>query len=119
MTNAIGSQFYKQNIVADPEEPGVAKASRENLHDTSHARTSVDADAKYKKGRELVSVFEDTICEYCEPYDVLGQKRFTGKEIYSAFIEALENQRQWHLTEMSIIVDIIELSKGITPVDLS
>ena len=110
--SSIGSEFYTQKIVADPKTPGVAKESRENMHDTSHASSLDDADAHYKQYRRCVDAFEEIISENTEPYDILGVKRMTGEDIHKAFIEAAKSRQEWHHSELSVLDQLLTLSMG-------
>tara|TARA_R100000005_G_C5000135_1_gene206966 strand:+ start:2119 stop:2403 length:285 start_codon:yes stop_codon:yes gene_type:complete len=87
-----------------------AKASRENMHDTSHAMTSIDAESKYQAYKKLVLAFEDILSSSCEPYDVLEQHRLTGEDIHNALQEAIELQKDWHRQELNILDDLLILS---------
>ncbi len=110
--SSIGSEFYTQKIVADPKTPGVAKESRENMHDTSKAGSIDDIDAHYKQYRRCVDAFEEIISENTEPYDVLGVKRLTGADIHKAFVEAAKSQQSWHHAELSVLDQLLTLSIG-------
>jgi hypothetical protein len=110
--SSIGSEFYTQKIVADPKTPGVAKESRENMHDTSKAGSIEDIDAHYKQYRRCVDAFEEIISENTEPYDVLGVKRLTGADIHKAFVEAAKSQQSWHHAELSVLDQLLTLSTG-------
>lgn len=74
---------FKQNIVAELDEPLVTKDSREKLHDTT---TSTAQSIKHaeclKKTREY---FADTICE--------AMDELTGEEVYQAFYKACKALR--------------------------
>ena len=110
--SSIGSEFYTQKIVADPKTPGVAKESRENMHDTSKAGSIDDIDAHYKQYRRCVDAFEEIISENTEPYDVLGVKRLTGADIHKAFVEAAKSQQSWHHAELGVLDQLLTLSTG-------
>jgi len=88
-----------------------AKTSRENMHDTSHAMTSMDAESKYQAYKKLVLAFEDILSSSCEPYDVLEQHRLTGEDIHNALQEAIHMQKEWHNQEVTILDDLLALSK--------
>lgn len=74
---------FKQNIVAELDEPLVTKDSREKLHDTT---TSTAQSIKHaeclKRTREY---FADTICEAID--------ELTGEEVYQAFYKACKALR--------------------------
>lgn len=110
--SSIGSEFYKQKVVADPKTPGVAKESRENMHDTSHAGSMEEVDSHYKKYRQCVDAFEEIISENTEPYDILGTRRLTGEDIHKAFLEAVKSQKDWHQSELSILDELTTLATG-------
>lgn len=69
---------FKQNIVAELDEPLVTKDSREKLHDTTASTAQSIKHAEcLKKTREY---FADTICEAME--------ELTGEEVYQSFYKA-------------------------------
>ena len=69
---------FKQNIVAELDQPLVTKDSREKLHDTTASTAQSIKHAEcLKKTREY---FADTICEAME--------ELTGEEIYQSFYKA-------------------------------
>jgi len=110
--SSIGSEFYTQKVVADPKTPGVAKESRENMHDTSHAGSMDDIDAHYRQYRRCVDAFEEIISESTEPYDILSEKRLTGEDVHKAFMEAIKAQQAWHQAELNVLNDLRALSTG-------
>jgi hypothetical protein len=74
---------FKQNIVAELDEPLVTKDSREKLHDTTASTAQSIKHAEcLKKTREY---FADTICE--------AMDELTGEEIYQAFYKACKALR--------------------------
>jgi divalent metal cation (Fe/Co/Zn/Cd) transporter len=74
---------FKQNIVAELDEPLVTKDSREKLHDTTASTAQSIKHAEcLKKTREY---FADTICEVMD--------ELTGEEVYQAFYEACKALR--------------------------
>jgi hypothetical protein len=74
---------FKQNIVAELDEPLVTKDSREKLHDTTASTAQSIKHAEcLKKTREY---FADTICE--------AMDELTGKEVYQAFYTACKALR--------------------------
>jgi len=74
---------FKQNIVAELNEPLVTKDSREKLHDTTASTAqSIEHAECLKKTKEY---FADIICEaICE---------LTGEEVYQAFYKACKELR--------------------------
>ena len=108
----MASQTFGKRIVAEIDEPGETKKSRENLHDTTHAQSLADSDAHYMQYRKCVDAFEEIISEHTEPYDVLGVQRLTGEEIHRAFIEGAKAQQKWHKTELTILDDLILKAGG-------
>lgn len=69
---------FKQNIVAELDEPLVTKDSREKLHDTTASTAQSIKHAEcLKRTRDY---FADTICE--------AMDELTGEEIYQAFYKA-------------------------------
>ena len=110
--SSIGSEFYTQKVVADPKTPGVAKESRENMHDTSHAGSLDDIDAHYKQYRQCVDAFEEVISQSTEPYDILSEKRLTGEDVHKAFMEAIKGQQAWHQAELNVLNELRALSTG-------
>ena len=81
-------KWYRENkIVADPEEPLVAKDQRENLHDTSNTAKTLDdmpnlLSYSYDAKRNAFNDFSDTLASYMS---TLG-----GKELYKIFFEAAQ-----------------------------
>ena len=74
---------FKQNIVAELNEPLVTKDSREKLHDTTTSTAQSIKHAEYlKRTRDY---FADTICE--------AMDELTGEEIYQAFYKACKALR--------------------------
>lgn len=111
------TKSFGKPVVAEMDEPGVTKASRENLHDTTNAGSLEDIDSHYHQYRRCVDAFEEIISEYTEPYDVLGQKRLSGEDVYKAFLEGIKAQQDWHKAEMKTLDDLIEYTLGTRPID--
>ena len=111
------TKSFSKPVIAEMDEPGVTKASRENLHDTTNAGSLQDIDSHYHQYRRCVDAFEDIISEYTEPYDVLGQKRLSGEDVYKAFLEGIKAQQNWHKAEMKTLDDLIDYTLGTRPVD--
>lgn len=111
------TKSFGKPVIAEIDEPGVTKASRENLHDTTNAGSLQDIDSHYHQYRRCVDAFEEIISEYTEPYDVLGQKRLSGEDIYKAFLEGIKAQQNWHKAEMKTLDDLIDYSLGTRPID--
>jgi hypothetical protein len=78
--------YRENNIVADPEEPLVAKDQRENLHDTSNTATTMNDMPlplkEYDVRTNAFNDFSDVIATYM---GVLG-----GKELYKIFFKAAQ-----------------------------
>ncbi len=111
------TKSFGKPVIAEIDEPGVTKASRENLHDTTNAGSLQDIDSHYHQYRRCVDAFEEIISEYTEPYDVLGQKRLSGEDIYKAFLEGVKAQQNWHKAEMKTLDDLIDYTLGTRPID--
>ena len=74
---------FKQNIVAELDEPLVTKDSREKLHDTTASTAQSIKHAEcLKRTRDY---FADTICE--------AMDELTGEEIYQVFYKACKALR--------------------------
>lgn len=74
---------FKQNIVAELDEPLVTKDSREKLHDTT---TSTAQSIKHAEClKRTKEYFADTICEAID--------ELTGEEVYQAFYKACKALR--------------------------
>ena len=74
---------FKQNIVAELDEPLVTKDSREKLHDTTASTAQSIKHAEcLKRTRDY---FADTICE--------AMNELTGEEVYQAFYKACKALR--------------------------
>ena len=80
-------KWYRDNkIVADPEEPLVAKDQRENLHDTSNtAATMSDMPLPLKEYDVRTNAFNDFSDVIATYMGVLG-----GKELYKIFFKAAQ-----------------------------
>lgn len=113
----MATKSFGKPVIAEMDEPGVTKASRENLHDTTNAGSLQDIDSHYHQYRRCVDAFEEIVSEYTEPYDVLGQKRLSGEDIYKAFLEGIKAQQNWHKAEMKTLDDLIDYSLGTRPID--
>lgn len=111
------TKSFGKPVIAEMDEPGVTKASRENLHDTTNAGSLQDIDSHYHQYRRCVDAFEEIISEYTEPYDVLGQKRLSGEDVYKAFLEGIKAQQNWHKAEMKTLDDLIDYTLGTRPID--
>ena len=111
------TKSFGKPVIAEMDEPGVTKASRENLHDTTNAGSLQDIDSHYHQYRRCVDAFEEIVSEYTEPYDVLGQKRLSGEDIYKAFLEGIKAQQNWHKAEMKTLDDLIDYTLGTRPID--
>ena len=74
---------FKQNIVAELDEPLVTKDSREKLHDTTASTAQSIKHAECLK--KIRDYFADTICE--------AMDELTGEEIYQAFYKACKALR--------------------------
>jgi hypothetical protein len=81
-------KWYRENkIVADPEEPLVAKDQRDGLHDTSNTAETLDdmpnlLSYSYDAKRNAFNDFSDILASYMS---TLG-----GKELYKIFFEAAQ-----------------------------
>ena len=82
--------YRKHRVVAEMDEPLVTKDSRENMHDTSKATTTLDGSDNpltdhYKTMymQKAQEHFADTIAEFT--YEL------SGKELYKAFYAAAIN----------------------------
>jgi len=76
-------------VVAEIDEPLVTKESRENMHDTKSAYSSLSDEKIHRQalGR-LYDCFADTFTEYLtSPY--YEDKFLSVNEVYSAFMSAL------------------------------
>ena len=79
--------YRKHRVVAEMDEPLVTKDSRETMHDTSKATTTLDGSdnlltdyckaMSFQKAKEY---FADTIAEFAN--------ELSGKELYKAFYAA-------------------------------
>ena len=106
----MGRQTFGNPVVAELDEPGVTKNSRENLHDTSHAVGLGQSDVRYETYKKLVFAFEELISAHLEPIDLLSEERLTGKDIYNALQEAIQSIRKYHQAELNILDELESLS---------
>ena len=78
-------RWYREHrLVASLDKPLASKDSRENLHDTSNAMTTISsmftADNQWKQS--IVDAFADTITE--------AMADMSGAEIYKCFLQAAQ-----------------------------
>jgi hypothetical protein len=104
------TQSFGNPVVAELNEPGVTKNSRENLHDTTHAVIPGHSDARYETYKKLVFAFEELISTHLEPYDLLSDDRLSGKDIYNALQESIQCIRKFHQAELNILDELESLS---------
>lgn len=91
------AQFSFGNpVVAEMNEPLVTKESRENMHDTKSAYSSLSEEQIHRKALErLYDCFADTFSEYLSsPY--YEDKFLSVNEVYSAFMSALTKELDWY-----------------------
>lgn len=91
------AQFSFGNpVVAEMEEPFVTKESRENMHDTKSAYSSLSEEQIHRQALDrLYNCFAETFAEYLtSPY--YEDKFLSANEVYSAFMSALTKELNWH-----------------------
>jgi hypothetical protein len=95
-------KWYRDNkIVADPEEPLVAKDQRHNLHDTTNVSATLNHMTNQNLLTEATNYFADTIAEYTGA--------LSGKEIYKAFYAAACAQYEFAKKEYKQAEDLINM----------
>lgn len=82
--------YRSHKMIAELDEPGVSKDSRENLHDTRNATNvmsdwtsflTMDNNDTYKQ--KAIEYFSDTIAEF--------NNEMTGQELFDCFKQAVTN----------------------------
>jgi len=95
-------KWYRDNkIVADPEEPLVAKDQRHNLHDTTNVSATLNHMTNQNLLTEATNCFADTIAEYTGA--------LSGKEIYKAFYAAACTQYEFAKKEYKQAEDLMNM----------
>jgi hypothetical protein len=95
-------KWYRDNkIVADPEEPLVAKDQRHNLHDTTNVSATLNHMTNQNLLTEATNCFADTIAEYTGA--------LSGKEIYKAFYAAACAEYEFAKKEYKQAEDLINM----------
>jgi hypothetical protein len=95
-------KWYRDNkIVADPEEPLVAKDQRHNLHDTTNVSATLNHMTNQNLLTEATNYFADTIAEYTGA--------LSGKEIYKAFYAAACAEYEFAKKEYKQAEDLINM----------
>ena len=98
----MGQKTFGKPVVAELDEPGITKNSRENLHDTSHAVSPGQSDVRYETYKKLVLDFEKLISAHLGP--------MTGKDIYNALQESIQSIRKYHKAQLNILDELESLS---------
>jgi len=112
------TKHFGNPVVAELDEPGVSKDSRENLHDTSNAVPTGMANAKHEAYQRLVVDLEEIFGGAIEPYVIMSDQRLTGRDIHNAVMEALDSCKSWRKSELSILEDFESYASGSRPVCL-
>mgnify|MGYP001288383865 CR=1 FL=1 len=112
------TKHFGNPVVAELDEPGVSKDSRENLHDTSNAVPTGMANAKHEAYQRLVVDLEEVFGAAIEPYIIMSDHRLTGRDIHNAVMEALDSCKGWRKSELSLLEDFESYASGSRPVYL-
>ena len=95
-------QWFRENrVVADLDEPGESKDSRENLHDTSKTITSINNAVSEKAFEKAKEYFADTMAEFWS--------ELTGPQLYKAFYAAAIEQLQYQEKELKKAQAIVDM----------
>lgn len=101
--------YRKHRTVAQFDEPGVSKDSRENLHDTSKATDTMPDWQSFDKNiyiQKATECFADTLCEF--------QYELTGEQFYNCFLAAatqVANNAKAEYDKTKQLVDILQKGK--------
>lgn len=95
-------KWYRDHkLIADPEEPLVAKDQRHNLHDTSNTSATLNHMTNQNLLAEATNAFADTIAEYTGA--------LSGKDIYKAFYSAANSQFEFAKKEYKQAEDLMNM----------
>jgi hypothetical protein len=108
--DAIKDWQKQFRTVAQVDEPGETKASRENLHDTENAVDSLyQAEYLITAEKRTVDGFADVISEaLCD---------FTGAQIYAMFTKVVTEQLEYAKKEYLKVADLYKITTGKFTVD--
>lgn len=101
--------YRKHRSIAQLDEPGVSKDSRENLHDTSNATDTMPDWQSFDKNiyiQKTIECFADTLCEF--------QCELTGEQFYNCFLAAanqVSNNAKADYDKTKQLVDILQKGK--------
>lgn len=99
-------EWYKGNrVVAEMDEPGVTKNSRENLQDTKTVFNSLsEAECAKNTEKKTYEGFGDVICE--------GLCDLSGADVYVLFLKALEDNLSHAKKEYLKALELYQLATG-------
>lgn len=81
-------KWYRENrVVASLDYPSKTKDSRENLHDTTNAMTTVSSILENTTRNKITEYFADTISE--------GLCEMSGADVYKCFLAAAQEQLKY------------------------
>ena len=95
-------QWFRENrVVAELDEPGESKDSREKLHDTSKAAASFNEVVAAQAFNKAKDHFADTMAEFWN--------ELTGPQLYKAFYAAAMEQLQYQEKELKKAQSIVDM----------
>jgi len=102
-------EWYKKNrVVAELDEPLVSKQSRENLHDTTNAVSSIAITMNHSTNEQLKKkaqeYFEDTLAEFAN--------ELPGKDLYEALVAAVNHNLEVVKKEYEQAKEFADLVQG-------
>ena len=95
-------QWFRENrVVAELDEPGESKDSRENLHDTTKSIASLNEAVTAQAFNKAKEHFADTMAEFWN--------ELTGPQLYKAFYAAAMEQLQYQEKELKKAQSIVDM----------
>jgi len=95
-------QWFRENrVVAELDDPGESKDSREKMHDTSKAISSLNEAVTAQAFEKAKEYFADTMAEFWN--------ELTGPQLYKAFYAAAMEQLQYQEKELKKAQSIVDM----------
>lgn len=95
-------QWFRENrVVAELDEPGESKDSREKLHNTTNAVASFNEAVTAQAFNKAKEHFADTMAEWWN--------ELTGPQLYKAFYAAAMEQLQYQEKELKKAQSIVDM----------
>lgn len=93
--------FREHRVVAELDEPGESKCSRENLHDTTKSIASFNEAVTAEAFNKAKEHFADTMAEWWN--------ELSGPQLYKAFYAAAMEQLQYQEKELKKAQSIVDM----------